>query len=131
MARPEGDHAAILRAGRWKEAVQGDLAAISYADAMIGRLIDALDQEGGDRLTSSAFPIWNETRELGVSLEAPGPALRGLGLRFNDPDGGNGACLTATPWADVFWGLDGSDRHVAMMCGWDGFVAADAGPGAG
>ena len=44
MARPEGDHAAILRAGRWKEAVQGYLAAISYADAMVGRLIDALDR---------------------------------------------------------------------------------------
>jgi arylsulfatase A-like enzyme len=44
MAGPEGDHAAILRAGRWKEAVQGYLAAISYADAMVGRLIDALDR---------------------------------------------------------------------------------------
>jgi arylsulfatase A-like enzyme len=43
MAKPSGDHRAIREAGRWKEAIQGYLAAISYADAMIGRLIDALD----------------------------------------------------------------------------------------
>jgi arylsulfatase A-like enzyme len=43
MAKPDGDHAAMLASGRWKEAVQGYLAAISYCDAMIGRLIEALD----------------------------------------------------------------------------------------
>ena len=43
MAKPEGDHRQILEAGRWKDAVQGYLAAMSYADAMIGRLLDALD----------------------------------------------------------------------------------------
>ena len=43
MAKPEGDHKAILESGRWKEAIQGYLAAISYCDAMIGRLIDAYD----------------------------------------------------------------------------------------
>ena len=43
MARPEGDHRAMLESGRWKEAVQAYLAAISYADAMVGRLIDGLD----------------------------------------------------------------------------------------
>lgn len=43
MAKPEGDHAAILKANRWRDAIQGYLAAITYCDAMIGRLIDALD----------------------------------------------------------------------------------------
>ncbi|MEX0641605.1 MAG: sulfatase [Pirellulales bacterium] len=43
MAQLDGDHTAMLASGRWKEAVQAYLAAISYADAMIGRLIDALD----------------------------------------------------------------------------------------
>ena len=43
MAKPDGDHRAIVESGRWKEAVQGYLAAISYADAMVGRLIDGLD----------------------------------------------------------------------------------------
>lgn len=44
MAKPRGDHAAMLASGRWKDAVQGYLAAVSYCDAMIGRLIDALDK---------------------------------------------------------------------------------------
>jgi len=44
MAHPETDHKAILESGRWKDAIQGYLAAISYADAMIGRLLDAFDK---------------------------------------------------------------------------------------
>ena len=31
MAKPEGDHADIIKSGRWKEAVQGYLAAITFA----------------------------------------------------------------------------------------------------
>jgi iduronate 2-sulfatase len=44
MARPEGDHKAIVDSGRWKEAIQGYLAAITYCDAMIGRLMDAFEK---------------------------------------------------------------------------------------
>jgi arylsulfatase A-like enzyme len=44
MAKPQGDHRRIVESGRWKEAVQGYLAAITYADVMIGRLLDALDK---------------------------------------------------------------------------------------
>ncbi|SIO61804.1 Arylsulfatase A [Singulisphaera sp. GP187] len=44
MAHPETDHAKILASGRWKEAIQSYLAAISYSDAMIGRLMDAFDK---------------------------------------------------------------------------------------
>ena len=44
LARRSGDHARILASGRWKEAVQGYLAAISYADAMVGRLLDAFEK---------------------------------------------------------------------------------------
>lgn len=44
MARPEGDHAAILKSGRWKDAVQGYLATISFCDAMLGRLLDGFDK---------------------------------------------------------------------------------------
>ncbi|MES2569956.1 MAG: sulfatase [Verrucomicrobiota bacterium] len=43
FAKPGGDHKAIVESGRWKEAVQAYLASISYADAMIGRLLDGLD----------------------------------------------------------------------------------------
>ncbi|MBI5396868.1 MAG: sulfatase [Verrucomicrobia bacterium] len=44
MARPEGDHAAILKSGRWKDAVQAYLATITFCDAMIGRLIEGFDK---------------------------------------------------------------------------------------
>ena len=44
MAKPEGDHAQMLASGRWKEAVQGYLAAISFCDAQIGRLLDAYEK---------------------------------------------------------------------------------------
>lgn len=44
MAKPEGDHRKIVEANRWKDAIQGYLAAISYCDAMVGRLVDALEQ---------------------------------------------------------------------------------------
>ncbi len=43
MAGPQGDHAAILASGRWKEAVQAYLATIAYCDYEVGRLLDALD----------------------------------------------------------------------------------------
>jgi arylsulfatase A-like enzyme len=43
MAKPNGDHAAMRKSGRWKEAVQGYLAAIAYCDAQVGRLLDALE----------------------------------------------------------------------------------------
>jgi arylsulfatase A-like enzyme len=33
-----------MKSGRWKEAVQGYLAAISYLDMNVGRLMDALDK---------------------------------------------------------------------------------------
>ena len=41
---PESDHDRVLRTGRWKETIQGYLAAIAFMDGQIGRLIDALDQ---------------------------------------------------------------------------------------
>jgi arylsulfatase A-like enzyme len=44
MAGPNGDHAKILESGRWKEAVQAYMAAISYCDMNVGRLLDALDK---------------------------------------------------------------------------------------
>lgn len=44
MAKPDGDHAAIVKSGRWKEAVQAYLATISFMDTMLGRLIEAFDR---------------------------------------------------------------------------------------
>ena len=39
----ESDHEKILRTGRWKDTIQGYLAAIAFMDGQLGRLIDALD----------------------------------------------------------------------------------------
>jgi arylsulfatase A-like enzyme len=36
-------HSHVVEAGQWRNAVQGYLASIAYADAMVGRLLDALD----------------------------------------------------------------------------------------
>jgi len=58
MARPEGDHAAMLKSGRWKEAVQAYLAAISYADAMVGRLLEAFDQSA--YATNTIICLWSD-----------------------------------------------------------------------
>lgn len=44
MAHASGDHARVLESGRWKEAVQAYLAAISYLDGQVGRVLDALDK---------------------------------------------------------------------------------------
>ena len=39
---PGGDHANVLKHNQWAPAVQGYLAAISFADAQVGRVLDAL-----------------------------------------------------------------------------------------
>jgi arylsulfatase A-like enzyme len=44
MAGPTGDHAAIIKSGRWKEAVQAYLATIAFCDSQVGRLLDELDK---------------------------------------------------------------------------------------
>jgi arylsulfatase A-like enzyme len=44
MVGLEGHHARMLESGRWREAVQGYLAAIAYLDMNLGRLLDALER---------------------------------------------------------------------------------------
>jgi arylsulfatase A-like enzyme len=42
FAKPEGDHRKVLEHGQWRKAVQGYLASITFADACVGRVLDAL-----------------------------------------------------------------------------------------
>jgi arylsulfatase A-like enzyme len=89
MAKPGGDHKAILESGRWKEAVQGYLAAISYCDAMIGRLLDAFDRSAyrdntvivfwgdhgwhlGEKSHWRKFALWEEATRAPLIWVAPG-----------------------------------------------------------
>ncbi len=58
MARPEGDHAMILKSGRWKEAVQAYLATCAYCDYEVGRLLDALD--ASPRKDNTIVCLWSD-----------------------------------------------------------------------
>ncbi len=58
IAGPQGDHRKILESGRWKEAVQAYLAAVSYSDAEIGRLLDAL--WASDHAENTIVVLWGD-----------------------------------------------------------------------
>ena len=89
MAKPEGDHKQMVASGRWKEAVQGYLAAISYCDMNVGRLIDALDKSAykdntiivfwgdhgwhlGEKEHWRKFALWEEATRAPLIWCAPG-----------------------------------------------------------
>lgn len=89
MAKASGDHAAILQSGRWKEAVQAYLAAIAFCDAMVGRLIDGLEQSAyrdntvvvlwgdhgwhlGEKHHWRKFALWEEATRAPFIWIAPG-----------------------------------------------------------
>ncbi len=89
MAKPEGDHAAILKSGRWKDAIQGYLAAISFCDTQIGRLLDALDKSPqrdntivvfwgdhgwhlGEKSHWRKFALWEEATRAPLIWVVPG-----------------------------------------------------------
>ena len=44
--KPNGDHVNVIANNQWLKAVQAYLATISFADAQIGRVLDALDRSG-------------------------------------------------------------------------------------
>ena len=50
-----GDHRKVVQAGQWDRAVQGYLASIAFADAEIGRLLDALDASPHGKNTIIVF----------------------------------------------------------------------------
>jgi arylsulfatase A-like enzyme len=89
MAKPEGDHAAIVKSGRWKDAVQAYLATIAFCDAQVGRLIEALQKSAyrdntivcfwgdhgwhlGEKLHWRKFALWEEAARTVFIWSAPG-----------------------------------------------------------
>ncbi|NLY02975.1 MAG: sulfatase [Rhodopirellula sp.] len=89
MARPEGDHAAVLAHNQWKQAVQGYLATIKFLDEQIGRLADAVDRSGraddlvivlwsdhgwhlGEKQHWRKFALWEEATRAPLAFIAPG-----------------------------------------------------------
>jgi len=51
-------HEWLLAEGKWPEAVQAYLASVSFADAMVGRLLDALDASG--RAGNTIIVLWGD-----------------------------------------------------------------------
>ena len=58
MAGPDGDHAQILKSGRWKEAIQAYLATVAFCDAQVGRLLDGLAQS--DYRNNTIVVLWSD-----------------------------------------------------------------------
>ena len=89
MANPGGDHAAIVEAGAWKEAIRAYMASVSYADAQVGRLLDALDRSPhrdrtlvvlwgdhgwhlGEKHHWRKFTLWEEAARVPLIWVVPG-----------------------------------------------------------
>ena len=95
IAKPGGDHRNITKAGAWKEAVQAYLASITYADAQLGRLLDAFDQSDyrdntiivlwgdhgwhlGEKQHWRKFALWEEATRAPLMWVVPGMTPKGV-----------------------------------------------------
>jgi arylsulfatase A-like enzyme len=89
MARPDGDHKNVRDHKQWRQAVQGYLASITFADAAVGRVLDALDASPmkndtavvlwsdhgwhlGEKLHWRKFALWEEATHNVCMMRAPG-----------------------------------------------------------
>lgn len=89
MARPDGDHKAVVEHDQWKHAVQGYLATIKFVDEQIGRLTEAVDRSkrGGDLVIVlwsdhgwhlgekqhwRKFALWEDATRPPLAFIAPG-----------------------------------------------------------
>ena len=83
------DFVGIREAGQWKQAVRAYLASISFADAMVGRVIDALDSSPyrdntivvlwsdhgwhlGEKQHWHKSTLWDEATRVPLIIVAPG-----------------------------------------------------------
>jgi arylsulfatase A-like enzyme len=89
MAKSDGDHAAMLKSGRWKEAVQAYLATIAFCDSQVGRLLEGLERSPhrdstivclwsdhgwslGEKQHWRKFALWEEPTRTVFVWKAPG-----------------------------------------------------------
>jgi arylsulfatase A-like enzyme len=94
MAKPNGDHKQIVESGRWKDAVQGYLAAINYLDMNVGRVVAALDKSAykdntivvlwgdhgwhlGEKDHWRKFALWEEATRMPYIWIVPGMTKAG------------------------------------------------------
>ena len=89
MANPKGDHARVLKSGRWKEIVQAYLATIAFCDSQVGRLLDGLEASPyrdntivvlwsdhgwslGEKSHWRKFALWEEPTRTVFAWRVPG-----------------------------------------------------------
>ncbi|MCA9072049.1 MAG: sulfatase, partial [Planctomycetaceae bacterium] len=89
VAKPQGDHATILKTDNWKHAVQAYLASITFADEMVGRVVKALEESPhadntiivlwgdhgwhlGEKHHWRKFALWEEATRAPLIMVAPG-----------------------------------------------------------
>jgi len=89
FARPEGDHKRVVEHNQWRQAVQAYLACISFADAAVGRVLEAFDSSSykdntiivlwsdhgwhlGQKLHWRKFTLWEEATHNVFMIVAPG-----------------------------------------------------------
>jgi arylsulfatase A-like enzyme len=58
MAKPDRDHARVIKHGQWRKAVQAYLASISFVDECVGRVMAALD--AGPRARETVVVLWSD-----------------------------------------------------------------------
>ncbi len=93
-------HQWALEAGVWKDGVQAYLASVSFADAMLGQVLDALEQSGrgddtiivmwsdhgwhlGEKARWRKHSLWRESTRVPLIVVAPG--VTRPGSRSNTP----------------------------------------------
>jgi arylsulfatase A-like enzyme len=94
------EHERIVREGKWREAIQAYLASISFADAMLGRMLKMLDESVHAKNTVVVFwsdngwhlgekKHWHKStlwqRSTHVPLIFAGPGLRAPGKNRQQP----------------------------------------------
>ena len=89
FAHEQTDHQPILKAGQWKAAIQGYLAAIAYTDMNLGRLLDAFEKSAykdntivclwgdhgwhlGEKHHWRKFTLWEEATRSPLIWSVPG-----------------------------------------------------------
>jgi arylsulfatase A-like enzyme len=94
------DHELVVGAGQWRTAVHGYLAAISYCDHLVGKIVSALDRSGvadrtvivfcgdngfhlGEKLHWRKFALWEEATRVPLIISAP--AMRDAPKRIYQP----------------------------------------------
>ena len=94
-AAPGGDHANVLKYNQWQAAVQGYLASITFADAQVGRVLDALAESPhadntivvlwgdhgyhlGQKEHWRKHTLWEDGLRTTLVISAPGIARRNV-----------------------------------------------------